>query len=166
MVANNSPIEIRSLESQEEALDCARLMSSSQPWITLERDEEQSLSIITSPDREVYLARIEDEVAGFVIIVMSGALVGYIQSIAVVPDRRGQGLGTALMEFAEKRIFSRSPNSFINASSFNPGARRLYERLGYKAVGEFRDYIVPGHSEILLRKTLGPIKGYKPSPGG
>ena len=162
---DSAPIRIASLETREEALACARLMSSSEPWITLERDEEQSLSIVTSPDREVYLARAGSELAGFVVLVMSGALVGYIQSIAVVPERRGQGLGTALVEFAEKRIFSQSPNSFINASSFNPGARRLYERLGYETVGEFKDYIVPGHSEVLLRKTLGPIKGYRPPAG-
>jgi [ribosomal protein S18]-alanine N-acetyltransferase len=42
-------------------------------------------------------------------------------------------------------------------SSFNQGARRLYERLGYNVVGELTDYIVEGHSEILLRKTVGPM---------
>ena len=45
-------------------------------------------------------------------------------------------------------------------SSFNGGARRLYERLGYEVVGELTDYIVQGHSEILLRKTVGPLTGY------
>jgi len=33
----------------------------------------------------------------------------------------------------------------------------LYERLGYEVVGELKDYIVPGHSEMLLRKTIGPL---------
>ena len=46
---------------------------------------------------------------------------------------------------------------FICVSSFNPGARRLYERLGYQVVGELPDYMVRGHSEILLRKTTGPL---------
>jgi hypothetical protein len=45
-------------------------------------------------------------------------------------------------------------------SSFNHDARRLYQRLGYQAVGELIDYIVRGHSEILLRKTLGPLTGF------
>ena len=45
-------------------------------------------------------------------------------------------------------------------SSFNLGARRLYERLGYKVVGELSDYIVRGHSELLLRKTTGPLAGF------
>ena len=69
----------------------------------------------------------------------------------------GRGLGSALITFAERRIFHDQPNVFICASSFNPGARRLYERLGYVAVGELTDFVVRGHSELLLRKTTGPL---------
>jgi [ribosomal protein S18]-alanine N-acetyltransferase len=47
-------------------------------------------------------------------------------------------------------------------SSFNRDARRLYERLGYRVVGELTDYIVEGHSEILLRKTVGPLTTFTP----
>ena len=42
-------------------------------------------------------------------------------------------------------------------------ATRLYERLGHKIVGEITDYIVRGHSEVLLRKTVGPLTGFSPS---
>jgi ribosomal protein S18 acetylase RimI-like enzyme len=48
-------------------------------------------------------------------------------------------------------------NVFMCVSSFNIEAKRLYIRLGYEVVGELRDYIVAGHSEILLRKTIGPL---------
>ena len=44
--------------------------------------------------------------------------------------------------------------------SFNHAARRLYERQGYTVVGELSDYIVEGYSEILLRKTRGPLTGF------
>ena len=53
-------------------------------------------------------------------------------------------------------------NVFICVSSFNPRARNLYESVGYEVVGELKDYIVAGHSEILLRKTIGPLVGFKP----
>jgi ribosomal protein S18 acetylase RimI-like enzyme len=43
-------------------------------------------------------------------------------------------------------------------SSFNPRARELYERLGYEFIGELKDYLVRGHSELLMRKTIGPIR--------
>ena len=96
------------------------------------------------PTREVYVARDETGLAGFLILCMTGAFVGYIQTICIDPDRRGQGLGSRLVEFAEQRILQVSPNVFMCVSSFNHGARRLYERLGYKVVGELTDYIVRG----------------------
>jgi ribosomal-protein-alanine N-acetyltransferase len=73
-----------------------------------------------------------------------------------------QGLGSKLVEFAEQRILRESPNIFMCVSSFNHDARRLYERLGYQVIGELTDYLVRGHSEILLRKTLGPLTGFEP----
>jgi ribosomal protein S18 acetylase RimI-like enzyme len=88
---------------------------------------------------------------------MVGAFVGYIQTVAVWPDRRGQGVGSRLVDFAERRILAEFPNVFMCVSSFNLGARRLYDRLGYQVIGELTNYIVQGHSEILLRKTTGPL---------
>jgi RimJ/RimL family protein N-acetyltransferase len=35
---------------------------------------------------------------------------------------------------------------FLCVSSFNPRARALYERSGYRFVGELPDYVVDGHS--------------------
>ena len=46
-------------------------------------------------------------------------------------------------------------------SSFNTEAQKLYLRLGYEIVGELKDYIVAGYSEILLRKTIGPLSEFR-----
>ena len=70
---------------------------------------------------------------------------------------RGRGVGKALIEFAEKRIFRETPNVFICVSDFNVDAQAFYARLGYQRVGELKDFIIAGHAEILLRKTIGPI---------
>jgi ribosomal protein S18 acetylase RimI-like enzyme len=150
-------LEITRLATEAEAQACARIMAESEPWLTLGRSYQASLSIVRDPSREVYIARDENGVAGFLILCMTGAFVGYIQTIAIQPDRRGQGLGSRLIDFAERRILAQSPNVFMCVSSFNHDARRLYERLGYRVVGELTDYIVQGHSEILLRKTIGPL---------
>lgn len=148
------------LQTEDDARTCARLMAGSEPWITLGRGYQTSLEIIQDRSRDVYLARDEAGLAGFLILCLTGAFVGYIQTIVIAPARRGQGLGSRLVEFAEQRILQVSPNIFMCVSSFNLGARRLYERLGYKVVGELTDYIVRGHSELLLRKTLGPLTGF------
>jgi ribosomal protein S18 acetylase RimI-like enzyme len=70
-----------------------------------------------------------------------------------------------MVAFAEQRILKASPNVFMCVSSFNHDARRLYERLGYRVVGELTDYLVHGHSEILLRKTTGPMAGFTSGAG-
>ena len=159
-------LEIRRLQGAGEAHVCAGLMTNSEPWVTLRRNYADSIAMLDDPVREVYVGVVEDEIVGFMILRMDGAFVGYIQTVAVAPQWRGRGIGTRLVQYAEARVFRETPNVFINASSFNPGARRLYERLGYEMVGELRDYIVAGHSEVLLRKTIGPLADFRPMPNG
>ena len=133
-------------------------MSTSEPWLTLRRGYDESRKLIEDPSREVYVAYEGDEFRGFIILLMHGAFVGYIQTIAVTPEARGTGVGSELVKFAEERIFSSYPNVFMCVSSFNPRARALYERLGYELIGEIKDFLIAGHSELLLRKTIGPIR--------
>jgi [ribosomal protein S18]-alanine N-acetyltransferase len=159
-MTRGSRFGISRLEAESDAVSCAHLMATSEPWLTLGRTYEVSLRILQDPAREIYVARDGEGLAGFLILCMTGAFVGYIQTILVHPDRRGQGIGSRLLEFAEQRILQESPNIFMCVSSFNHGARRLYERQGYKVVGELTDYIVEGYSEILLRKTRGPLAGF------
>ena len=157
-------VSIKRLASEEQARACARIMATSEPWITLGRDFDASVTLLRDASREVYVASSMDggAVAGFVILNMRGAFAGYIQTIAVHEDWRGRGLGSRLMEFAEARIFRESPNVFICVSSFNTRARALYERLGYEVIGELRDYIAKGYSEWLLRKSIGSLADWRP----
>jgi ribosomal-protein-alanine N-acetyltransferase len=154
---NAMQVTIRPLSAPREAQECAHLMSTSEPWITLRRGYEASLRILTNEERERYVAYVGDQLAGFLILNLKGAFVGYIQVVCVAPGFRGRGLGSRLIAFAEERIFREYANVFMCVSSFNESARRLYKRLGYVVVGELKDYIVAGHSEILLRKTRGPL---------
>jgi len=153
-------VDINKLQTSEEAEICARMMSGSEPYVTLRRDYEASLKMISDPMREVYVAKSGSELVGFIIVVMKGALIGYIQSICTAAEWRGKGVGSELMDFAEKRILSEAPNVFLMVSSFNNGARRLYERRGYKVVGDLKDFIVSGYSEIIMRKTIGPTADF------
>jgi ribosomal protein S18 acetylase RimI-like enzyme len=155
-------IGIRSLAAVNDAEACATLMSSSEPWTTLRVDYGSCLRRLQDPTREAYVATHGNRLAGFLILSMSGALIGFIQTICVAPAFRGRGLGTRLVDFAEHRIFRDSPNAFLCVSSFNSDARRLYERLGYEYVGELTDFLVRGHSELLFRKSRGPWSEFSP----
>lgn len=132
--------------------------------MTLGRTYDGALAILRDPVRENWVAFRGEEFAGFLILVLKGEFKGYIQSVCVSKEMRDQGVGSKLMRFAEERIFSESPNVFLCVSSFNEGARRLYARLGYTVIGEFTDYWKRGASEILLRKTLGPLQEFQKRP--
>lgn len=139
---------------------CARMMASSEPWLTLGRGVEACRRALSDPTRERWIAREGNAIAGFLLLNFNGPFVGYIQAIFAAEAMRGRGVGSALLDFAEERIFRVSPNAFLCVTSFNEGARRLYERRGYETVGVLRDFIVRGYDEILMRKTIGPIDGF------
>lgn len=150
-------IEITKLKKISEAETCARMMAHSEPWLTLNLNYDDCMRTLTSSPKEIYLAISENEIAGFILLNMQGAFIGYIQAICVSAESRGKGIGSALISFAEKRIFSESPNVFLCVSSFNSRAQKLYKSLGYEIIGELKNYLVAGYSEILMRKTLYPI---------
>ena len=162
-------LTIKSLQTAQEIHLCAQAMSTSEPWLTLRRGYEESLKILQDPAKEVYVAYGEGgdvpteglHLVGFLIVDMRGPLRGYIQTVCIMPEWRGQGAGSKLVAFAEERIFRESPNVFMCVSSFNQHAQRLYERLGYERVGVMKNYIVSGHDEILLRKTLAPWSEFR-----
>jgi ribosomal protein S18 acetylase RimI-like enzyme len=144
--------------------ECARLMVSSEPWITLRRSFDSALAALQDSGKEVHIVLDAQGVVAFIILDMRGPLRGYIQTICVRPDYRGGGVGTALIRWAEQRVARESPNVFLCVSSFNVAARRLYERLGYEVVGTLRGFIVPEHDELLLRKTQGPWAEFQRKP--
>jgi [ribosomal protein S18]-alanine N-acetyltransferase len=146
---------MRPLGSPEDEAWCARVMSTSEPWITLGRDYSTALAVVRDPAATTFVGVVDGERVGFVVLALSGVLNGYIRSIAVAPGHRGEGIGTQLMAFAESRIFEGSPNAFLCVTSFNERARAFYERLGYQYVGELADFFVRGVSELLYRKTRG-----------
>ena len=139
----------------------AQMMVESEPWITLGLTLDVAQNVLTDPAREQYAIRDAAGVAAFTVLDMRGLLAGYIQILCVRPDTRGSGLGSTLIRWAEARIFRDSPNAFICVSSFNAGARRLYERLGFEPIGVLRELIVPGYDELLLRKTRGPWSEFR-----
>ena len=158
--SNKLNLEIRKISTDSEAKLCAKLMSESEPWITLKKDYQRSLELFNNTNKECYVAYYKKQFSGFILLDMNGAFAGYIQSIAVVPELRNQGIGKELLKYAEKRIFSEMPNVFICVSSFNPEVKNMYLRCGYEIVGELKDFIIQGQSEILLRKQICPISDF------
>lgn len=79
-----------------------------------------------------------EEIVGFVSFsVETGAYEGdarrgVIENLYVVPDVRGEGIGTALLGVAESRLAERGCDVVaLEVLARNDGARRFYEREGY-----------------------------------
>lgn len=76
----------------------------------------------------------------------------YIDMLFVPDSLRGQNLGTALMEAAER--FSREAKlTGIWLDTFSFQARPFYEKLGFEVFGTLEDFPVGG-SRYFLRKYL------------
>jgi ribosomal protein S18 acetylase RimI-like enzyme len=152
------------LVSDQATLDeCARLMTASEPWITLKRDFEKCRQSLTGDFREVHAILEEGKVIGFAVLQMKGTFTGYLQSICVAPGMRSKGVGKFLLEFVEEYIFQFSPNVFLCVSSFNERAAKLYEQSGYEKVGVIKNFIEDGFDEILMRKTLSSWNKFQQS---
>ena len=156
-------LSITNTRDRNDFMRCAAIMAATDPWLKLGMDFEICLSAFEGDHREVYIAMYENELAGFVIIQVTGTFSGYIQSICISEKYRGRGFGTTLMKFCEKRILEFSPNIFICVSVFNHSAKKLYESMGYKTIGELESFLREGFTEILMRKTAGPRLGYIPA---
>jgi len=135
----------------------AGMMAQSDPWLRLGISIDELLSMVSDSFREVYVAQLDDQVIGGVILEMNGAFTGYIKSICVSPEHRGKGIGGLLMEYVEARVYREKPNVFLCVSDFNHEAQRFYASLGYSVVGVLDDYLVSGLGEVLMRKTIAPI---------
>jgi ribosomal protein S18 acetylase RimI-like enzyme len=139
----------------DDASWAARLMASSDPWITLGRGYEACLAACTSTLDLLDIAEISSERCGLVLVRPAGvAGAPYIVSIAVAPAYRSRGVGAALLAHVERTYRGRSRHLFLCVSSFNPRARAFYERHGFAAVGTLEAFLIDGADEILMHKRL------------
>lgn len=134
---------------------CARIMAASDPWITLQRDFNGCCAYLGRPGADLFIARNENrEPCGFIFLAPYGfASSPYVASIGVAPGVRSQGIGEKLLGFAEQKYGDRR-HLFLLVSSFNSRAQQFYRRNGFEFVGELKDYIVAGHSELIFHKRL------------
>lgn len=133
----------------------ATVMAGSEPWITLRRTIESCRRACGNADYPMYVARLGAQRAGFALVNRRGVVGSpYLATLAVAREHRERGIGSRLVEYVEDVFRPEALHLFICVSSFNPRAKRLYERLGYCQVGELPDYFIDGASEALMHKRL------------
>ena len=73
----------------------------------------------------------------------------HLAQIAVEPAVRGQGLGSALLEYGLGRCDAEGASAYLESS--NPRNVPLYERFGFEVIGEIRAGSSPVMQPMLRR---------------
>ncbi len=86
-------------------------------------------------DKETWVSVIDGVAIGFVVLATdTDTALGEIELLAVDPDHQGRGVGTALNEFAVKRLQDLGMQFAIVSTGSGPGhapARRSYDKAGF-----------------------------------
>jgi ribosomal protein S18 acetylase RimI-like enzyme len=137
-----------------------RMLADSDPWKRLGYTAMhwERLFSPLPPGREGYVLEQDGIVAGLALLRRQFLFGDYLELLAIAPSTQRKGLGRALLNHMERIVFARCTNLFACVSDFNAAARQFYERNGYVEVGPLPDLLMPGTSEILLRKTIGPAR--------
>lgn len=100
----------------------------------------------------------DGEIRGYAMVLFSrGTSLARLYSIAVDPDRRGRGLGTALLRAAEEAARARNAAYMrLEVRVDDPATRRLYEREGYRKFAVQHHYYDDDVDAIRMEKSLAP----------
>jgi ribosomal-protein-alanine N-acetyltransferase len=87
-----------------------------------------------------------------------------VQTIAVVPEREGQGIGTALLETLIKRAAAFGARDvLLEVRADNPRAQRLYRWFGFEQIHVRPRYYRDGADALIMQLVLA---GWTGVPGG
>ncbi|MDY6872832.1 MAG: GNAT family N-acetyltransferase [Chloroflexota bacterium] len=76
---------------------------------------------------------------------------GWITTLAVLPDYRRRGIAQALLAQAEEELSMARIRLSVRAS--NAGAIRLYETTGYQQVDRWKKYYAGGEDALVFEKV-------------
>jgi ribosomal protein S18 acetylase RimI-like enzyme len=80
-----------------------------------------------------------------------------LMDVALLPEHRGRGIGSALLHDLFAEAAAAGKRVTVHVEEYNP-ARRLYERLGFKKIGEHGVY------HLMEWRPPGDAAGFAPDP--
>ncbi|MBR5088916.1 MAG: GNAT family N-acetyltransferase [Ruminiclostridium sp.] len=140
---------------------CVEILQNSDLGKRYFSDHEKAADMLSYAvaQKNLYVALNENEnCLGFIYYMTHGVFGSYpyLHIIAVKEGYRSCGIGKQLMKYFEDNASdSFSEKYFLTVDDFNPKAKKLYENLGYKCVGELPDFYKKGINCFLMMKIKG-----------
>jgi len=139
--------------------DIEPMMLNSEPWKSLRFKKHDIRRIVRNSNTKILFGAYQGKkLVGFASH-STGFLGGvYLNLLVVEPQMRGQGLGQLLMKHSLNKLLKKNKNYYLCVSHFNKPAIRFYQALQFEEIGRIKNFFLRGKHEILMRKTLGPIR--------
>lgn len=102
----------------------------------------------------------DDRIAAYAgLFAPQGAPTADIQTIAVAPDARRQGLGRVMMLQLLNEARRRGAREvFLEVRSDNPDAQSLYRSLGFEQISVRKRYYPDGQDALIMRLPIEPAQ--------
>ena len=114
------------------------------PYEKRYKDDDIDLTYISDPDKTIYLAYINETIAGHIILRKNWNNYAYIEDIAVDVQFRQQGIGKALLNYAKEWAKKKKlAGIMLETQNNNVAACKFYERCGF-ILGGFDKYLYKG----------------------
>ncbi len=97
-------------------------------------DNKENLVEWTKEGHKLYFIVYHQQIVGFVHLGSRGCEMDWLEDIFVLPDFQNRGIGTKAIALVEQLVQSYSTSLYIEASSRNIAAIRLYHKLGYNCL--------------------------------
>ena len=114
--------------------------------------------LLKRADAAAWVVEEEGLMAGFAIVGWSGppaAIFAYIETIEVLAEMRGKGLGGELLRRIEASALAAGAGLIaLHVDAANAAAIRLYEAHGYELAGREENFYPLGRAALIYRKLL------------
>jgi ribosomal-protein-alanine N-acetyltransferase len=114
--------------------------------------------LVSSPDAATWIAEEGGRMAGFAIVQWgreADETIAYLQTIEVMPEVRGGGVGAELLMRSEESARAVGADRiWLHVDEENGSAIRMYQRHGYVVEGRHENYYPRGRAALIAEKKL------------
>jgi [ribosomal protein S18]-alanine N-acetyltransferase len=124
--------------------------SFSNPW-----SRNHFISAIKSPQMDVLAYRLDDSVAGYIVLYRIKAVM-VIANLAVSGEHRMEGIGSSLLKYGIQQGRENNCNySVLDVRKSNKAAVSLYKKSGFSIIGSNKNYYLnPGEDSLVMGRPI------------